>query len=221
MIIDTVYQLVLYIANKEQRGDIPPAKFNLLAKTAQMQFISKRVGNVQIINERGVPQIGYQSTWRINEDLRPFVYGPVQIPINSQGNFNYPYGYIWPDAYHKNDFSPITRITADQYPFIKRSQIVPPTEDYPYVIFRNPYGFIDPYSINSFQMSYLKLPPDPIWGYTPVNDVPIFNEATSTDLSVDPMSYLEIALMILQNVGINLSADLVAQYAITKEQSSI
>ena len=34
--IDTVYQRVLAIANKEQRGYITPLEFNLLANQAQM-----------------------------------------------------------------------------------------------------------------------------------------------------------------------------------------
>lgn len=221
MIIDTVYQLVLYIANKEQRGDINPAKFNILARTAQLQFLSKRVGNIQIMTDRGVPQVGYESTWRIHEDLRPFVYGPVQIPINNQGYFNYPYGYIWPDAIHKNDFRQITRITSDQYPFIKHSQIKPPTPEYPVCILRNPYGFIDPYSIGSFQMSYLKMPPDPVWGYTVVNDKPVFDISSSVDFTINPLSYLELVMIILQNVGVNLSSDTISQYALIKEQASI
>jgi hypothetical protein len=213
MTIDLVFQIVMYIANKEMRGDIPPAKFNLLAKVAQLEFMSKRIGNIQIMNQQGVPQYGYESTWRIHEDLRPFVYGPVTVPIRTDGNFDYPYGYIWPDAIHKNDFRPIDRITSDQYPFLKHSQISPPAADYPVCILRNPYGFIDPYSIGSFGMSYVKTPPDPVWGYTVVNDVPVFNAATSVDLMIPPMSYLEIVLLVCQHVGINLSALQITEYA--------
>jgi len=221
MIINDVYQLVLFISNKEQRGDFPPSKFNLLARAAQLQYISKRVGNVQIMTPNGVPQIGYQSTWRINEDLRRFVVPPVQIPINNQGNFAYPYGYIWPDAIMKNDFREIKRITQDQYPAIKWSQIIPPTEEYPVCIFSNPYGFIDPYSIGSFKMSYLATPPDPIWNFYMDGNIPKFQESGSVDFLVSPMGYLELVILILQQVGVNLSADMVEQYAIMKEQSSL
>jgi hypothetical protein len=213
MTISLVYDICLYISNKEQRGDIPPAKFNLLAKVAQLEFMSKRIGNIQIMNQQGVPQYGYESTWRIHEDLRPFLYGPITIPIRSNGDFDYPYGYIWPDAIHKNNFWPIDRITGDQYPHRKHSTITPPTEDYPVCILRNPYGFIDPYSIGSFGMSYVKAPPDPIWGYTTVNDAPVFNAATSVDLQIPPMSYLEVALLVLSHVGINLSALQITEYA--------
>ena len=36
--VDTVYQRVLAIANKEQKGYITPQEYNLLANQAQMQI---------------------------------------------------------------------------------------------------------------------------------------------------------------------------------------
>ena len=39
--IDTVYQRVLAIANKEQRGYITPQEFNLFANQAQMQIFEQ------------------------------------------------------------------------------------------------------------------------------------------------------------------------------------
>ena len=39
--IDTVYQRVLAIANKEQRGYITPQEFNLLANQAQMDIFEQ------------------------------------------------------------------------------------------------------------------------------------------------------------------------------------
>ena len=39
--IDTVYQRVLSIANKEQRGYITPQEFNLLANQAQMMIFEQ------------------------------------------------------------------------------------------------------------------------------------------------------------------------------------
>ena len=39
--IDTVYQRVLALANKEQRGYIPPVKFNLFANQAQMDIFEQ------------------------------------------------------------------------------------------------------------------------------------------------------------------------------------
>ena len=39
--VDTVYQRVLAIANKEQRGYITPQEFNLLANQAQMDIFEQ------------------------------------------------------------------------------------------------------------------------------------------------------------------------------------
>lgn len=219
MTIELVHDLVFYIANKDQRGNITPAEFNILAKVAQLEFMSTRIGNIKTINQQGVPPFGYESTWRIHEDLRPFVYGPVNILVRPNGDFDYPYGYMWPDAIHKNDFWPITRLTSDQYTFQKHNTITPPTADYPVCVLRNPYGFIDPYSIGSFGMSYVKEPPDPVWGYTTVNDAPVFNPATSVDLVIPPLCYTEIVMLILPHVGINLSALQITEYANLKAKS--
>lgn len=220
-IIDQVFQLCNFISNKEQRGNISPAQFNVLARSVQFEYISKRIGNIKIINERGVPAFGYESTWRIHEDLRPLIFGPITIPIQPTGAFAYPYGYVWPDSVHTNDFKDIRRLTADQYPKVKHSQVHPPTAEYPVMIMRGQYGFIDPYSIGSFQMSYLKLPPDPVWGYVVINNVPVFDEGLSTDFSITALSVNELSMMVLQHVGINLGDAEISQYANIKENTGV
>ena len=39
--VDTVYQTVLALANKEQRGYITPQEFNLFADQAQMEIFNQ------------------------------------------------------------------------------------------------------------------------------------------------------------------------------------
>jgi hypothetical protein len=84
---------------------------------------------------------------------------------------------------------------------------------------RGQYGFIDPYSIGSFSMSYLKTPPTPVWGYGVVNDKPVFDANLSVDLMIPDMSMNEIALIILAHLGINLSEETLTQYAMAKEST--
>lgn len=218
--INSIFELVNTVSNKEQRGSITPARFNLLAKTAQTEVISELLGNNQNLNERGVPPYGYGSNRRVNESIRPLVYGPIDIVIRSNGDFDYPYGYIWPDSVSKTDFTPFAAILeADQYPRIKHSTIKPPTLDYPVMVFRNPYGFIDPYSIGAFKMSYVKRPPDPVWAYDVVNDVPVYNSGTSVQFTVNDVFCLtRIAMKILQYVGVNLDAAQVTQLATLKQE---
>lgn len=222
MSIDEAYQLCNYVANKNLSGNtFAPSQFNLLAKTAQLDFISKRLGNPKTLGPSGVPPFGYKSNRKIHEDLRPLVYGPIGIPIQpNTGLFQYPYNYIWPDAVHKLDWTPIREIDSDQYPFVKKSTIVPPTEDYPVLVPRGPYGFVDPYTIGQFGMTYLRAPVDPYWNYTVVNDAPVYNQVGSVDFQVNPYTnaHLEIILIILQYCGINLDMAQLTAFAAQKEQ---
>ena len=49
--IDTVYQRVLVLANKEQRGYITPQEFNLLANQAQMEIFEQYFDDVEKFNK--------------------------------------------------------------------------------------------------------------------------------------------------------------------------
>ena len=49
--IDTVYQRVLTLANKEQRGYITPQEFNLLANQAQMEIFEQYFRDIEQFNK--------------------------------------------------------------------------------------------------------------------------------------------------------------------------
>lgn len=225
MNIDEAYRLCNYVANKDLSGNaFKPDQFNLLAKVAQMDFISKRLGNIKTLGPNGTPPFGYQSNRKVHEDLRPLVYGPIGIPIQpNTGLFQYPYNYIWPDSIHKLDWTPIWEVASDEYPSVKKSTVTPPTADYPVVVHRGPYGFIDPYTIGTFGMSYVRAPQDPVWNYTVVNNEAVYNPIGSVDFQVNPYTnaHFEICLIMLSMVGINLNLpDLITAYAEMKEKTT-
>ena len=49
--VDTVYQRVLTLANKEQRGYITPQEFNLLANQAQMEIFEQYFFDIAAFNK--------------------------------------------------------------------------------------------------------------------------------------------------------------------------
>lgn len=220
MNINECFELVNFIANKEHSGNtFSPQQFNLVAKVSQTEFINKRLGNIKALQDGGSPAFGYKSTRKVDIDLRPLVYGPLSIPIDNNGNFNYPDGFLWPDAIHKQDYSPIMELDSDEYPRMKHSTFDPPTADYPILIYRNPYGFIDPYNIGNFMMSYVKTPPDPVWGFDEVSGGVVYNPAKSQDFIVNPYTnaHLEIILIMLAKLGIRLDMNTLVAYASAKE----
>jgi hypothetical protein len=136
------------------------------------------------------------------------------------GGWDYPEGFIWPDAVQKFDGSLISIMDSDEYPHIKNSVIKPPTSTYPVIMFRDGRGFVDPFDV-SFRMSYVKTPVDPYWAYTVANDEPVYTGSGSVDFSLDPMAHLRICMKILQAIGINLDAAQISAYAQMKENSGI
>lgn len=225
MNINECRELVNYVVNKNQSGNtMTTDQFNLLAKVAQLDFISKRLGNLKTLDQNRTPPFGYKSNRKVDEDLRPLVQPPLQIPIQvNTGLFMYPYGYMWPDSIHKNDFSRIYDVDSDEYPSVKHSTVVPPSSDYPVVVHRGVYGFIDPYTIGSFSMSYVKSPPEPRWGFVLDGNVERWEPATSVDFAVNPYTnaHFEICALMLQMIGISLAVpDLVTAFAKMKEDTT-
>lgn len=222
MSIDTAYKFCLYCINKNQAGSFTGAQFNLLAPTAQLELISNLLGNEELLNNRGVPPYGYKSNRKIDTLLRPLVVTPETITVAGDGTWAYPEGFIWPDVVHKTNFYPIKIVDSDEYPDVKTSVIHPPTTDYPVIILNYPLGFCDPITLGTFKMGYLKMPVDPYWAFSVVNDVEVYSPSGSVDFALHPMAHLRICMKILQSVGVNLDmAGLVTAYAQLKEKGGI
>ena len=60
---------------------------------------------------------------------------------------------------------------------------------------------------------YLRMPETPVWGYTVVNDQPVYNTATSVQLEWSEIYHLDIANLILQYAANNLRDQLAIQIA--------
>lgn len=221
MTIDQAYRFIQFVTNKEQRGDIPPAQFNLIAPLAQLELISNLLGNEELLSPSGVPPYGYKSNRKIDTLLRPLVTGPITITVDGSGNFSYPSDFLWPDAVHKADYTKIRIVDSDEYPEVKQSVIHPPTSDYPVIIFRSPQGYCDPINLGSFKMSYVAIPTDPYWNYSDVNNEPVYVASGSVDFALNPIAHLRICMKILQHIGINLDAMQVTQYAKLKESDGL
>ena len=71
--IDTVYQRVLSIANKEQRGYITPLEFNLLANQAQLDIFEQYFYDKNLILRRPDFDTDYSDVTHIlNEKISVF-----------------------------------------------------------------------------------------------------------------------------------------------------
>ena len=72
--IDTVYQRVLALANKEQRGYITPQEFNLLSSKAQLEIFDSYFHDIKTAYHKHKNQMGsgFDDIEMIQEKLQPF-----------------------------------------------------------------------------------------------------------------------------------------------------
>ena len=147
--IDTVYQKVLAIANKEQRGYITPQEFNLFADTAQKEIFEQYFYDLNQFTRAPGNNTGYGDMVRnLEENISPFERYDKHVDVtNDWGDINISqqiprfYRIImvrvhWkrPEAYF--DKNPKSFVTAEHVSLkrlsdLGQSPLTKPTRSYP------------------------------------------------------------------------------------------
>jgi len=222
MNINDAYRLVDFIANKTvQNGFVSPDQFNNVAPIAQISVINKLLGNeTEYQSGRPIPRYGFGIDQKIMEILRPLIVTPTPLPI-LYGLANYPADCLYVFAIQiPGAYQPAEPVQFDEAIYLTQSQIKPPTDKYPKHYSVAAYLYVLPATLNlTGTISYVRKPFTPFWNYSIVNQAPVYNPSGSQDFELSVLGHLRICAMILQMVGINLSLDRVAAYAMELEQS--
>ena len=232
--IDTVYQRVLSIANKEQRGYITPQEFNLFANQAQMDIFEQYFYD---LNQFGrMPSVGIEYSDiddKIDEKLSIFktsqsITGTAQtlgnlnsmafsFPTPAQiGSFMYKIGTIWGE----DGSTEIHKVDHRELTYIVNSPLAQPTFKRPVYVLDNNQISVFPESITSVTFRYIRTPMPATWGYTVVNEKPMYNFGNSSPFELHISEESDLVFKILRLAGINLGNELY-QIAATEEEKEI
>lgn len=219
MTIDAVYQLVQFVLNKTQQGNISPDQFNAIAPSMQLSVINQILGNEQEYGPgRPIPRYGFGLNQKIMEDLRPIIKIPQSISFSS-GIGSYPADGIYIFNLVSVDGKLVRPVEQDEAILLNESVIKPPTTQYPCYYMLGGNMYILPSTITSGTITYVRRPLTPKWNYTISNDVPIYNPTGSQDFELGELLHLRICAKILQMAGVNLSLGQVTEYAAAIEAS--
>jgi hypothetical protein len=235
--INELYRFVQFTSNKEQSGYVKPSEFNLAVDRAQMQLFMERYGNpAEYQPGRPVPRIAYQQTQKISDDLRPFI-KKIYQPLNN-GKF------LWSDVEDYMHLSSlraryykVNNITGDselRHSGVKiiddselsnylDSSIVHPTPEYPIAAIYNGYVQVYPSSLDGIDLTYLSRPQRAEWAFTVNNTtgMPDYDEPSSTNLNWSDELFNEIAVRVLNFIGVNLKDGTIQSYSELKKQQGI
>ena len=239
--IDRVYQKVLALANKEQRGYITPQEFNLFADYAQMEIfeqyfydldqLQRTPGNDITYSDR-VTNVENKISYfkRYDDNISSIVgsYGDVMLEDHDEDIYKlialrlrYKAGeslYVAEEMQVGSEFflyddSPLAKQTKKRPIYWKRMHSGKgiSLRIYPRPQISDPY---DSSVDGAVLISYIKTPVKPNWSYVVINDKPLYNSTNGVDFELHASEETELVYRILALAGVAIEKPQLVQTAV-------
>jgi len=244
--INTVYNTVLYILNKEQRGYITPTEFNSLAVQVQEEIFESyfpdgnqlnRPNQQNIQNDTEFFNMYKDNAFKLYpfEEENNFSYAaaPYEGWLVNSGKTLYRIGEII-STYNKtsaNIESTTDLLSKKEYTVTQNSKLTQASEQYPIAYltnYINPPGFPDPLPMlkisplpDSVMVNCIFKPRVPVWAFT-IGTLGqyVYDNTNSINFELDTSEQVNIILNILKYAGVIIQSPEIIQTA-TQEAAKI
>jgi len=217
--IDTVYQRVLALANKEQRGYITPQEFNLFADQAQNEIFEQYFYDLNQYARQSEGSEEYSNiVSNINEKIVPFEkVSNITVAGVVSANDLYRLGTVVYQGLTK-----VEEVQENEIHYIISSPLTQPTFDRPIYI-RNNINSITTYPANltNLTCNYIKKPTKPNWGYVVLDGKAMFDSINATNFELHPSEENELVYKMLQFAGVSIKGEYLAKAGKIFEQSQV
>tara|TARA_R110002020_G_scaffold342668_2_gene557125 strand:+ start:94 stop:795 length:702 start_codon:yes stop_codon:yes gene_type:complete len=223
ILIDTVYQRVLALANKEQRGYITPQEFNLFADQAQLEILEQYFYDINQANRLIGNDTEYSDMLNLLDEKLGVLKNNASIP-NAVGNNLLPtdlykLGSVYIEG---NEVEPVN---FNEYITLNKSPLTRPTYNLNgvktpvYVMNRDRITIYWSGSCPSCSASitYIKKPATPYWGYVVIDEKAMYNPSTTTNFELHASEEAELVNRILGAAGITMKQPDLTQAAAQME----
>jgi len=226
--IDTVYQRVLALANKEQRGYITPQEFNLFANQAQLDIFEQyfydinQFGRIPGNDTEYSDMLNYLeekiSIFEDEKNVNKNTAGTFYNISNSIGSSLYKIGSITYDGYV------CEKVNANHIHTINRSPLLKPRSYSPiYTLKENknklylyPQHLEDPILVN-----YIRKPEKANWSSYTLSGSQLYDSTNSVDFELHPSEETKLVIKILGLAGITLKDPALYQIAGAEDNKNI
>ena len=214
--IDTVYQRVLALANKEQRGYITPKEFNLFANHAQMDIFEQYFYDLnQFRRLNGNDTMYADPVDMLEEKIEIFHRGQTLTDDDDPSNIfdtndlNNELYRLKQVIFNNTTVVPniavkVEKTTHDKFQLSIDSPLTRPTLMRPIYHFRNSSIVVSPNTITSVDVNYIKKPQTVQWASTMVDGVAMYNADLSVHFELHPSEETELVLKILSLSGVTI-----------------
>ena len=234
--VNTVYQRVLGILNKEQRGYVTAQEFNLFANQAQQDLFEQYFYDINQFGRVPGNDTEYSDMLTLlNEKIN--IFETIAAPTRNAGYFIAPTDlYRLGTVVYKNTTTnsfgtssteqiEAERINANEFLYINSSPLTKPTNTRP-VYTSNTSGIkvyanseIDSVALVDYQ--YIKKPATVNWAYQIVFNEPLYDANNSVDFELHPADEADLVIKILELAGILIKDLNLYQVMNQEEQETI
>jgi len=223
--VDTVYQRVLTLANKEQRGYITPQEFNLLANQAQMEILNQYFYDINQWGRQHGNDTEYSDMLNIIQEklseLEVRIVDTITSIVggiyNYRTNINdlYKLGSVHTTHPTNSQKIEIEEVNNNEWYTMQSAPLTRPTLSRPVYVNRQDGLNIYPDTIEDIDISYIKMPNKVEWGYFVINDKALYdsNLSKTTHFELHASEETELVYKILRLAGISIKQPEVVQVA--------
>ena len=222
--VDTVYQRVLAILNKENRGYMTPQEFNLMANQAQIELFEQYFYDLNQFNRAGEINNEYANIVKnIKEKINLFNIDDKTL-VYSINSFELPSNLYRLGTIIYNLETEVEEVQKNELLYINASPLTKPTTQFPIYIRTENAIKVYPLTIAEYiSASYIRKPLQANWTYFEVNNTPLYNPSADDHQNFELHSSEEsnIVNKILAYAGIVIKNPEIYQIAEAKENKKI
>jgi hypothetical protein len=212
--VNTVYQRVLAITNKEQRGYITPQEFNYMANQAQLDIFEQYFYDLNQFARIPGNSTEYSDMVNILEEkISLFERTDFTLLSDSSGT-QLPTSYYRIGSIMYNGIE-AEHVSSKDFAYIKKSPLSQPSADFP-IYTRGAYGSTINHKIKVFAgdlnnhittgitCNYVRKPDDVVWGYDTATGLYNSSPTASKNFELHESEETELVVKILAMAGILL-----------------
>jgi len=232
--VDTVYQRVLALANKEQRGYITPQEYNLLANQAQLLIFDEYFYEIdKRLEEHGNSTEYSDRLDTLHEKIAPFEQWKVAMAAVSGNELTLPtsttvhkLGTVF---YAAGTYDvEVERVEKNELHYMERTALAAPTNERPVYVRKTdaivklfPASPTVAYTTANVTCNYIAKPHQAVWGYTVVNSQALYDATLSTDYALHALEETNLVYKVLELAGVVLNKPGLVQIATNEETALI
>tara|TARA_R100001443_G_scaffold47160_1_gene59834 strand:+ start:543 stop:1247 length:705 start_codon:yes stop_codon:yes gene_type:complete len=226
--IDTVYQRVLAIANKEQRGYITPQEFNLFANQVQFDIFEDYFFKLSAVEFGTKNDSEYHDVKKILlEKIAPFENLHQDMSAVSGQTATLPTNVYRLGTVFYNDSTKsikVEQVDTGEIEFINQVPLAKPSVKHPVYTRKNatqlvlyPSSVSPAYSTSTLNCHFISRPPEVSWNYTEINGAALYNSASSVNFQLHESEENTLVVKILTLAGVTIKDPQLLQVALQKE----